>query len=72
MIKELASKIELTKLKLQRAEKLINGLGGEKARWTTQIKDLSHTYDNIVGDVLLSSAIVAYLGAFTFDYRQVK
>jgi dynein heavy chain len=58
-------------LKLERAERLIHGLGGEKARWTAQIGDLTHTYDNIVGDVLLSSAIIAYLGAFTFDYRQV-
>lgn len=69
--KELESKIQLTKLKIERAEKLIHGLGGEKARWKHQIKDLTHTYDHIIGDVLLSSSIVAYLGAFTFDYRQV-
>ena len=62
----------MTKLKIERAEKLIHGLGGEKARWTQQINDLTHTYDHIIGDVLLSSSIVAYLGAFTFDYRQVK
>lgn len=68
--KELESKIEICKLKLKRAEKLINGLGVEKSRWSQTIKDLEHTYDHIVGDVLLSSAIVAYLGAFTMDYRQ--
>ena len=62
----------MTKLKLERAEKLISGLGGEKARWMTQIKELEHTYDHIVGDVLLSSAIIAYLGSFTMDYRQVN
>ncbi len=66
------SKIKATELKLERAEKLINGLGGEKARWSYQIESLTHTYDHIVGDVLLSSAFVAYLGAFTFDYRQVN
>jgi len=71
-IKEIEDKIELTKLKLERAEKLIHGLGGEKARWTAQIKELTHIYDNIVGDVLLSAAVLAYLGAFTFDYRQVN
>jgi dynein heavy chain len=58
-------------LKLERAEKLISGLGGEKARWSNQIVNLTHTYDHIVGDVLLSAAFVAYLGAFTLDYRQV-
>lgn len=71
-LQELESKIQLTKLKIERAEKLIHGLGGEKARWTNQINELTHTYDHIIGDVLLSSAIVAYLGAFTFDYRQVR
>ena len=70
-LKELESKIKATELKLERAERLINGLGGEKARWTSQIDELAHTYDHIVGDVLLSSAIIAYLGAFNFDYRQV-
>ena len=32
---------------------------------------LSATYDNIIGDVLLSASVVAYLGPFTLDYRQV-
>lgn len=34
------------------------------------VKDLSETYDNIVGDVLLSASVVAYLGPFILDYRQ--
>jgi dynein heavy chain len=59
-------------LKIERAEKLMHGLGGEKARWTSQINELTHTYDHVIGDVLLSSSVIAYLGAFTFDYRQVK
>jgi dynein heavy chain len=58
-------------LKIKRAEQLISGLGGEKVRWSEQIKDLDNTFSNIVGDVLLSSAIIAYLGAFTSSYRQV-
>ena len=33
---------------------------------------LGDTYNNIVGDVLLSSAIVAYLGPFTVEFRQVR
>ena len=59
-------------LKLQRAEKLIGGLSGEKARWQTQIQSISHTYDHIVGNVLVSAGVVAYLGSFTLDYRQVR
>ena len=29
-------------------------------------------YDNLTGDVLISSGIVAYLGAFTSAFRQVE
>lgn len=34
------------------------------------VQELSETYDNIVGDVLLSASVVAYLGPFILDYRQ--
>ena len=36
------------------------------------VEDLSYTYINIVGDVLLSAAYVAYLGPFILDYRRVR
>ena len=60
------------KTKLTRAETLIGGLGGEKSRWMQAAKDLSHQYDNLIGDILLSGGIIAYLGAFTALFRQVK
>ncbi|XP_076804480.1 dynein axonemal heavy chain 3-like isoform X3 [Clavelina lepadiformis] len=68
--KRLEDNIELTKVKLIRAEKLISGLGGEKERWTELTHSLESTYHNIVGDVLLSSGIVAYLAPFTPLHRQ--
>ena len=71
MKKDLESNILQTSKKLERAEKLIGGLGGEKERWTESAKILGEKYINITGDVLLSSAVVAYLGAFTVDFRQV-
>ena len=55
-----------------RAEQLIGGLGGEKDRWSKIAKDLGLLYDNLAGDVLVSSGVVAYLGAFTSSYRQVS
>ena len=67
----LEDNIDLTKVKIIRAEKLISGLGGEKERWTQNVQKLSETYDNIVGDVLLSASVVAYMGPFTMDLRQV-
>ena len=58
--------------KLDRAEKLIGGLGGEKDRWTEAARVLGEKYDRITGDVLLSSGVVAYLGPFTVDFRNVS
>ncbi|XP_053480111.1 dynein axonemal heavy chain 3-like [Ictalurus furcatus] len=67
--KDLEDDIELCSQKLIRAEKMIGGLGGEKDRWTETARVLGIKYTNLTGDVLLSSATVSYLGAFTVDYR---
>merc|ERR1719421_1701361 len=55
--------------KLVRAEKLITGLGGEKVSWTAKSKRLSVDYNNLTGDILIASGIMAYLGVFTAQYR---
>ncbi|XP_076997717.1 dynein axonemal heavy chain 3 [Tamandua tetradactyla] len=65
----LEENIEICSQKLIRAEKLISGLGGEKDRWTEAARQLGIRYANLTGDVLVSSGTVAYLGAFTVDYR---
>ena len=70
--KELEENIDVCSKKLDRAEKLIGGLGGEKERWTVNARVLGEKYFNITGDVLLSTAVVAYLGAFTVNFRQVS
>ncbi|NXM04479.1 DYH7 protein, partial [Tyrannus savana] len=62
--------VELCAKKLERAEKLIGGLGGEKTRWDKAAKDLQEEYDNLTGDVLVSAGVIAYLGAFTAAFRQ--
>ncbi|NXT35371.1 DYH3 protein, partial [Pelecanoides urinatrix] len=67
--RELENNIELCSQKLVRAEELISGLGGEKDRWTEAARLLGIRYIDLIGDVLLSSGTVAYLGAFTVDYR---
>ncbi|XP_053147136.1 dynein axonemal heavy chain 12 isoform X3 [Hemicordylus capensis] len=62
--------VDLCGKKLERAEKLIGGLGGEKSRWSNAANDLQDTYDNLTGDVLVSAGVIAYLGAFTAGFRQ--
>ncbi|RLN55940.1 hypothetical protein BBJ29_006588 [Phytophthora kernoviae] len=56
--------------KLVRATQLIGGLGGEKARWSDMSAQLQIVYDNVVGDIMLASGVIAYLGAFTSVYRE--
>lgn len=64
--------VDLCSKKLERAEQLIGGLGGEKTRWSEMAFNLGLLYNNLTGDMLISSGIVAYLGAFTSKYRQVE
>ncbi|KAI9093996.1 dynein heavy chain, N-terminal region 2-domain-containing protein, partial [Phlyctochytrium arcticum] len=68
---DLEKQVDLCGKKLVRAEQLIGGLGGEKDRWTDAAKSLTAIYSNLTGDVLLASAVIAYLGAFTSAYRQL-
>ncbi|KAG8235431.1 hypothetical protein J437_LFUL015496 [Ladona fulva] len=68
--KDLEDNIQLCTQKLFRAEKLIGGLGGEKSRWSELAEMLQGQLKDIIGDVLLSAGVVAYLGAFTVDFRQ--
>lgn len=70
--KELEDDIYLCSQKLDRAEKLIESLGGEKARWSETAQSLGDLLGNVIGDVLLSAGTIAYLGAFTVDYRLVQ
>ena len=67
--KKLEDQIDHCMQKLDRAEKLLGGLGGEKTRWSETARNLGASLGNMIGDVLLASGVVAYLGAFTVDYR---
>lgn len=56
-------------MKLDRAQKLIEGLSSEKVRWSEAASSLKSQLVNVVGDILISSGIIAYLGVFTASYR---
>ncbi|XP_075248722.1 dynein axonemal heavy chain 7-like isoform X2 [Convolutriloba macropyga] len=66
---DLENQVDLCEKKLVRAEQLLGGLGGEKARWSESAQQLGQKYVALTGDVLVSSGIVAYLGAFTSSFR---
>ena len=67
---DLEVQVDMCAKKLARAEKLIGGLGGEQDRWQHAAENLGIQFTNLTGDVLVSSGVVAYLGAFTSVYRE--
>ncbi|XP_078526452.1 dynein axonemal heavy chain 2 isoform X1 [Lissotriton helveticus] len=66
---ELRKESEVMEIKLDRAGKLVSGLAGEKERWEATVKGLEEALGYLVGDCLLASAFLSYLGPFLSSYR---
>jgi len=66
---ELTKDMEMCVIKLNNANKLIEGLGGEKDRWATTVKNLTEEYNLLPGDALVAAGMVSYAGPFTGEYR---
>ncbi|XP_037662920.1 dynein heavy chain 6, axonemal isoform X2 [Choloepus didactylus] len=67
----LAKTMALTQARLTRAGKLTAALGDEQVRWEESIQKFEEEISNIVGNVFIAAACVAYYGAFTALYRQL-
>ncbi len=67
---QLQRDVEECAARLERAKKLIGGLGGERTRWTESCASLELSYAKLVGDALISAATIAYTGAFTPTFRK--
>ena len=60
---------QLTKDRLKRAGQLQSSLGSEKVRWAESVEMFDKQLVDVIGNVFLASACVAYFGAFTSSYR---
>ncbi|KAM4612372.1 dynein axonemal heavy chain 2 [Polymixia lowei] len=69
MKEELRRKSEDMELKLDRAGKLVSGLAGERARWVKTVAGLEENMGYLVGDCLLASSCLSYMGPFLSNYR---
>lgn len=61
---------EETQKTLDLANRLVGGLSSEKIRWGASVQVFATQEKTIVGDVLLTSAFISYVGCFTKTYRQ--
>ena len=68
---QLIDDAETCQRKMKAASALIDGLGGEKERWTQQSKAFQAQIQRQVGDVLLASAFLSYARPFNQDYQQL-
>jgi dynein heavy chain len=55
--------------KVDLAKSLINGLANERENWKVDLAKNRDLRENIVGDVVISSGVIAYLGVFVKGYR---
>lgn len=65
----LAKQADDCEKKLDRAGKLIGGLGGERTRWIANIASIEVDLKNVIGDVTVAGGHIAYTGPFTPPYR---
>ncbi|XP_015770017.1 PREDICTED: dynein heavy chain 6, axonemal-like [Acropora digitifera] len=65
----LTKNIAQTAARLKRASKLTTALGDEQERWTENVAAFELEIGNVVGNVFVAAACVAYFGAFTSLYR---
>jgi dynein heavy chain len=48
---------------------LINGLEGEKTRWTSTVGEYEIEYGLLIGNCIVAAGMVAYAGPFIAKYR---
>ena len=67
--KDLEQQMEQCQGRLNRANILIDSLGGQKAGWRDKAEDLAKKSESVVTNMLLSGGMIGYLGPYPSDLR---
>ena len=62
---------EATQKRMDAANRLINGLAGEKRRWTAQSDAFADEIKRLTGDTALACGFISYVGPFNADFRHL-
>jgi len=56
---------------LEKATKLADGFSKEKLKWNKTLNQIVKEFDYLIGDCVLSTAFVSYMGPFRFKCREI-
>lgn len=59
------------KSKVERSQSLYNNLSSELTRWEGSSQNFKERLASLLGDTLISSAVLTYIGFFDFHFRGV-
>ena len=68
--KDLEESILMAKQKVERAEKLLDGLDIEKERWKSTLVSHKNLEETCIGDTILASAFIVYLSGLNTEQRE--
>ena len=66
---ELKTNADLMEKRLDAASRLIEGLGSEHSRWSSELEELAIAQVKLLGDCLVSSSFLRYAN-FTCKYKK--
>ncbi|CAF0865917.1 unnamed protein product [Didymodactylos carnosus] len=67
----LLAEADACRRKMHNASALIDGLSGERVRWTEASKNFEAQINRLIGDVLLATGFLSYTGPFNQEFRTI-
>ncbi|KAF2672450.1 cytoplasmic dynein-like protein 1 heavy chain 1 [Microthyrium microscopicum] len=69
-VEAIKAEMKRVESKVERSERLLASLGSEEDRWKSSSQSFDSQIDTLVGDVLVSAALMAYGGFYDQQYRK--